>query len=205
MCTRFYVEPDTEETRVLIAAVQKSQLTGKFIKSGSAVLTSGEIRPTNVVPVIATGRNGKKAVFPMRWGFQIPGRSLLVNARSETAGEKPTFKESWEKHRCIIPASWYFEWEHLLSPTGQMKTGAKYMIQPCDSSMTWLAGLYRIEDGLPVFAVLTREPSEPLRRIHDRMPLIFPREHIAEWIDPRTNPQEVLRYALRDMVAEKVG
>ena len=54
--------------------------------------------------VIATGRNGKKAVFPMRWGFQIPGRSLLVNARSETAGEKPTFKESWEKHRCIIPA-----------------------------------------------------------------------------------------------------
>lgn len=204
MCTRFYVEPDTEETRALIAAVQQSPLTGKFIKAGSAVMTSGEIRPTNVVPVIATGRNGKKAVFPMKWGFQIPGRSLLVNARSETAGEKPTFKESWEKHRCIIPASWYFEWEHLLSPSGQMKTGAKYMIQPCDSSMTWLAGLYRIEDGLPVFAVLTREPSEPLRRIHDRMPLIFPKERISDWIDPQTNPREMLRYALRDMVAEKV-
>ena len=205
MCTRFYVEPDTEETRALITAVQQSQLTGRFIKAGSAVMTSGEIRPTNVVPVIATGRNGKKAVFPMRWGFQIPGRSLLVNARSETAGEKPTFKESWEKHRCIIPASWYFEWEHLLSPTGQMKTGAKYMIQPCDSAMTWLAGLYRIENDLPVFTVLTREPTADLRRIHDRMPLIFPRERIAEWIDPRTNPQEMLRHAVTDMMAEKAG
>ena len=87
--------------------------------------------------------------------FQIPGRSLLVNARVETAAEKPTFKEAWEKHRCIVPASWYYEWEHLTGNSGQKKVGDKYMIQPRGSSMTWLAGLYRIEDGLPVFAVLT--------------------------------------------------
>ena len=205
MCTRFYVEPDTEEIRDIIAEVQKSQLSGKFIKAGSAILTSGEIRPTNVVPVIAPGKNGEKAAFPMKWGFQIPKRSLIVNARTETAAEKPTFKEAWEKHRCIIPASWYYEWEHLIGNAGQKKNGDKYMIQPRGSSMTWLAGLYRIEDGLPVFTVLTKEPTEELRRIHDRMPLIFPKDLIDDWIRPDTNPKDLLQYAVSDLVAEKAG
>lgn len=203
MCTRFYVEPDTDETKALIAAVQRSQLSDKFIRAGSAIMTSGEIRPTNVVPVLATGKNGKKTVFPMKWGFNLPGRSLLVNARSETANEKQTFKESWESHRCIIPASWYFEWEHLVSNTGQKKTGAKYMIQPKGASMTWLAGLYRIEEGLPVFVILTKEPTESLRFIHDRMPLIFPRDRIFEWIDPSASPKDLLPFAVSELVAEK--
>ena len=205
MCTRFYVEPDTEEIRDIIAEVQKSQLSGKFIKAGSAILTSGEIRPTNVVPVIAPGKNGKTAAFPMKWGVQIPKRSLIVNARTETAAEKPTFKEAWEKHRCIIPASWYYEWEHLIGNAGQKKNGDKYMIQPRGSSMTWLAGLYRIEDGLPVFTVLTKEPTEELRHIHDRMPLIFPKDLIDDWIRPDTNPKELLQYAVSDLVADKAG
>ena len=204
MCTRFYVEPDTEDNRALIAALRRSRLTDKFIKAGDRILTAGEIRPTNVVPVIATDKHDKRAVFPMKWGFQLPGRSLLVNARTETAAEKQTFREAWEKHRCIIPASWYFEWEHFVGHNGQTKTGTKYMIQPRDSSMTWLAGLYRVEDGFPVFVVLTGEPTDALRRIHDRMPLIFPRELIGGWIDPDTNPAELLRYAVSDMVAEPV-
>ena len=128
MCTRFYVEPDTEEIRDVIAEAQKSLLADKFIRAGNAILTSGEIRPTNVVSVIATDRRGKRASFPMKWGFQIPGRSLIVNARTETAAQKPTFKEAWERHRCIIPASWYYEWEHFVGNTGQKITGDKYMI-----------------------------------------------------------------------------
>lgn len=205
MCTRFYVEPDNEEIREIIAEVQKSMLAGKFIKAGNAILTSGEIRPTNVVPVIAPSRDGRRAVFPMKWGFQIPGRSLMVNARTETAAEKPTFKEAWEKHRCIIPASWYYEWEHLVGNYGQKKTGDKYMIQPKNSQATWLCGLYRMENELPVFTVLTREPTEELRRIHDRMPLILPKELIPEWISPDTKPEKLLQYALTDMIAEKAG
>jgi putative SOS response-associated peptidase YedK len=184
--------------------VQLSQLTGKFISAGSAILTSGEIRPTNVVPVIAPDRHGRKVVFPMKWGFQIPGRSLVVNARVETAAQKPTFQDSWAKRRCIIPASWYFEWEHFTGNSGQKKTGDKYMIQPRGTSMTWLAGLYRIEDGFPVFAVLTREPTQEMRRIHDRMPLILPKELIDQWITPDSVPEEIVKHALTDVLAEKV-
>ena len=142
MCTRYYVEPDTEEMRDIIAEVQNSPLSRRFIHAGHAVLTSGEIRPTDVVPVIAPNREGKRTSFPMKWGFQFPGRSLLVNARTETAAQKPAFRDAWKKHRCIIPASWYFEWEHL---------------------------------------------------------------KISEWIEPGAKPEELLKYALTDMLFEKTG
>ena len=116
MCTRFYIEPRSEELDEIMEAAMKAGLARKFLIAGSAVLTSGEIRPTNVVPVIAPNKGGKRTVFPMRWGFRIPGRSLVVNARTETAAVRPTFRDSWRQHRCVIPASWYFEWEHLDAP-----------------------------------------------------------------------------------------
>ena len=87
MCTRFYVLPNTEEIKEIVEEVQRSMLTGKFLKECSPVLTSGEIRPTNVVPVLASNREGKAAAFPMRWGFRLPGNTLVVNARSESAGD----------------------------------------------------------------------------------------------------------------------
>ena len=69
--------------------------------------------------------------------------------------------------------------------------------------MTWLCGLYRIEEGLPVFTVLTREPGEEIRFIHDRMPLILPERYIDDWIRPDTKPEELLGEALTDMAFEK--
>ena len=203
MCTRFYIRRDEREMREIIERIQGSFLFQRFVEEGKEVVTCGEIRPTNVVPVIAMSRDGKQTAFPMQWGFLLSGRSPLVNARTETAAEKPTFKEAWARHRCIIPASWYFEWEHTIDEAGKKKTGAKYMIRPKDSGMTWLCGLYRMEDGLPAFTVLTRQPSEELSRIHDRMPLIMPQEKIGEWIDPDSDPSKLLRYSLTDMVFEE--
>ncbi len=116
---------------------------------------------------------------------------------------KPTFKDAWQSHRCIIPASYYYEWEHFKSPDGKVKTGDKYVIQPKGSMVTWLCGLYRIEDTFPVFTVLTREPSDEISRIHDRMPLIMPEEKIDEWISPDSKPEDLLSYALTDMIMEK--
>ena len=103
-----------------------------------------------------------------------------------------------------MPASWYFEWEHLPGKDGRKRTGDKYMIQPKDSAVTWLCGLYRIENGMPVFVVLTREPGEEIRFIHDRMPLIMPDKLVNEWIRPGIRPEELLPYALTEMVFEKV-
>ena len=201
MCCRYWTE-ESPELRAIVEEMNRSPLVRRW-QNTTGVKSFGEMRPTDVVPVIAPNRAGARAVFPMKWGFS--GKSLLVNARSETAASKPTFKESWERRRCIVPASWYFEWEHLLSNEGKTRTGDKYMIQPKGSSMTWLCGLYRIEDGLPVFVVLTREPGEEIRFIHDRMPLILPERCIDDWIRPDTRPEELLGKALTDMAFEKVG
>lgn len=205
MCTRYYMDDAPSELTDIIEAVKQSPLYDMIVKKyPRPVITSGEVRPTDIVPVIAPNKKGIRTVYPMRWGFRNPNHdSTLFNARVETAGSKPTFKDAWKSHRCIIPASYYFEWEHFKSPDGKTKTGDKYAIQPKGAAITWLCGLYRIEDGFPVFVVLTRDPSEDLKIIHDRMPLILPGDKIDDWIKPDGNPDALLQYALTDMVMEK--
>ncbi|MBQ9642841.1 MAG: SOS response-associated peptidase family protein [Lachnospiraceae bacterium] len=199
MCCRYWTE-ESPELREIVEEMNRSPLVERWQKT-KGITAYGEVRPTDVVPVIAPDRAGHHAVFPMKWGFT--GKSLLINARVESAALKPTFREAWARHRCVVPASWYYEWEHLHGSDGRTYTGDRYMIQPENASVTWLCGLYRIEDGLPVFVVLTREPGEKIRFIHDRMPLILPENRIDEWIRPDTRPEDLLSEALTDMVFEK--
>lgn len=211
MCTRFYIDISDKELREIVAAAGNSALAEKFMRAGDPMTPSGEIHPTDVVPVIATARAGKQAVFPMKWGFSMKGLrgggsiSTLLNARLETAGQKQTFRDAWREHRCIIPASYYFEWEHFISPDGRKKTGQKYAIQPAGSTVTWLGGLYRIEDGFPHFVVLTRPPAADIEFIHDRMPVILPKEYIGEWINPAADPDKIVKYAMENMVYDAAG
>ncbi len=285
MCTRFYILPGSPDLEYILEAAKKSPLLDRFVRNrqmelarSSVLKTSGEIRPTDIVPVLAPDRNGLAAVYPMQWGFRLPERSgspsgaggfrgnsespgsgartsgpsvgsskgmLLVNARAETAAVKATFRDAWASHRCIVPASWYFEWEHFTDERGRKKTGQKFAISaepfpdnpfpenpisdfdligtaaneteaPTDairiplheelaqkvrasSSVTWLCGLYRIENNVPVFVILTREPGQELSRIHDRMPLILPPDAAMEWIRPQTRPEDLLKYSLTEM------
>ena len=202
---------ESPELRPFVEAVNRSPLRDKMVsKLARPIKTTGEIRPTDMVPVVAPNAKGEAVVFPMIWGFSNPKAGQpLVNCRVETVATKPTWRESWERHRCIVPASWYYEWEHFVSPDGRTKTRNKYMIQPRGSRITYLAGLYRIEEtaGLkyPVFAILTREPSEEIRFIHERMPLILPKEAVTSWIRPEGNPNELIQTAIQDMVYEKVS
>ena len=203
---------ESPELRPYIEEANRAPLTSSMVaKLGRPLVTAGEVRPTNIAAVVAPGKDGKSAVFPMVWGFTNPrSSSPIVNARVESAAEKPMWKEPWSRHRCVIPASWYYEWEHLVNQvTGQKKTGDKYMIQPKGASLSYLAGLYRIEEmagiKVPVFTILTREPSEPIRFIHDRMPVILPKEMIGLWIAPSSDPGKIVQSAVTDMVFEKVG
>ena len=152
MCCRYWAD-DSPELREIVEEMNRSPLVAKWHRT-TGITTFGEVRPANVAPVIASNRAGARAVFPMKWGFT--GKTLLMNARAETAASKPMFREAWAAHRCIVPASWYFEWEHLTGSDGRTRTGKKYLIQPRGSAMAWLCGLYRIEEGLPVFVILTR-------------------------------------------------
>ena len=210
MCTRFYVEPHYFQP--LITRAQKIKLADDMMRHLSKPLTMcGEMRPTDVIAVLAPNKDGKMAVFPMLWGFSHEATDApIVNCRLETASQKEMWKDSWFRRRCVIPCSWYFEWEHFRSPDGKRsKVGDKYLIQPKDSHSTMLAGLYRIEErkGLqvPVFSVLTRDATEELRSIHDRMPLMLQREDVDAWIRPDGNPHEISQRALTEVCLEKTG
>ena len=201
MCCRYFIE-DTTEMQTIFSDMLRSSLVQKW-NALSPIKTCGEISPTDIVPVIASNRSRQRAVFPMKWGFT--GKTLLMNARVETAAVKPTFREAWKSHRCIVPASYYFEWEHLIDQNGRKKTGDKYAIQPQEDNTTWLCGLYRFEHNYPFFVILTREPGEQIRFIHDRMPLILPENLVNDWINPDADPAELVKAAVTDVIAEKVG
>jgi len=208
MCTRFYADID-KELKPFIDEAQNASFAQQMMISLSRPLTmSGEIRPTDIAAVIAPARNGQRAVFPMQWGFSISGmKTPIVNARIESAAEKPTFRDSWYRRRCAIPASWYYEWQHYKTSDGRTRTGEKYAIQPKNSEITWLAGLYRFEEKgkfrYPVFVVLTREPCEAVSTIHDRMPVILPESAVNEWIALDGKPDEIAEKSLTDVLIEK--
>lgn len=205
MCCRYYLAPDPD----LVEAINRSALAERMRdKLGRPLTTAGEIRPTDIVPAFAPSRAGSSTIFPMVWGFTpLPGSTRpLVNARVETASQKPTFKEAWQAHRCAVPASWYYEWRHLTAPDGKKKTGEKMLIQPQGCERFYLAGLYRTEESAgikyPAFTILTTAPSPSVIDIHDRMPIIFTDNALEEWIDPKGNPEDVIRSALTEMVVE---
>ncbi|MCR5782856.1 MAG: DUF4298 domain-containing protein [Clostridia bacterium] len=201
MCCCYRIE-NSRRTREIIEEMNRSPLVPLWRQGAEVITEYGEVRPTDIVPVIAPNKSGKRTVFPMKWGFS--GKSLIINARTETAASKPTFRDSWNNRRCIVPASWYFEWEHIPAGGGKTRRGDKYKIRSGEE-LTMLCGLYRMENGLPSFVILTREPGESTRGIHNRMPLILPEKYADDWIRPDTRPEELLTFALTEPETKKVS
>ena len=206
MCCRYYILPKGVEWDPIREGAESARVMRRFLAAGLSLTSAGEVRPTDVVPVLATDRSGGQSIFPMRWGFRPGGAERgapLINARAETAAQKPSFREAWQAHRCAVPASWYFEWQR--DPEAPLRKKTKYAVRDEASRILWLCGLYRIEAGLPVFVVLTREPGPELAKLHDRMPLILPAEAVRDWVDPAVRPETLLPRALLTLQAEKAG
>ena len=99
MCCRYYIEPESAFLEQLGDVAANTPLRKRMLQDIPKPLkTSGEIRPGDIAPVIATSKRGNKACFPMLWGFNSGNRSLLPNARAETAAVKPLFQIAWRSH-----------------------------------------------------------------------------------------------------------
>ena len=192
MCGRYWIDDGREsiELRDIIEEVNRRVIV-------EPVKTSGEIFPADAVPVIASNRNMVPTAFAMQWGYTMPDGKRIINARSETAETRPMFKDGMRQRRCAVPATNYFEWERA----GKAKT--KYAIRPTDGALFYMAGIYRIESGRPVFSILTREPAESIAFIHNRMPVILPRELVRDWTNPQYRAGELLNHAVLDLSYEK--
>lgn len=151
--------------------------------SGGPFRQVADVSPTDRAVTISASDDGLIA-SKMRWGFRDPYHEhLVINARCESAAEKPMFAESVRGRRCVIPASGYYEWDRLKS---------RYRFKRPDGGLILLAGIYRQEMAEPHFTVLTAEANECMRPVHTRMPVTINADEIHSWITDRHAADEML-------------
>jgi len=146
------------------------------------------IAPTQAVPVIVA-RGGERRLAAFQWGL-IPSWSKepkgFINARAETLADKPSFSESFQRRRCLIPADGFYEWQRH----GRSKQ--PYFFQMKDEAPFAFAGIWDRWQGrglsITSCAIITTTPNELLATIHDRMPVILDADGQEKWLrsDART-------------------
>ena len=214
MCMSLRIEPK-EMAEVLIKIRKMPLAQDMSIKLGKSLIMSGDLYPADIAPVLASNKTGNMAIFPMAWGFTHKATTKpLANCRVETADKKALWRDSWYRRRCVIPASWYYEWgypvyeedsRNMVEHRNTKKI--KFAIQTEGSDITYIAGLYRYEEHsgmqVPMFTVLTREAVGTVRAIHDRMPVILGKDSLQDWIRPDGDPSTIVEKALTNMAFEK--
>ena len=183
MCGRYFIDDSLKGFEPLIEELNRG-------KPGGTPIKTGEIRPTDVAPVIANSRARRQRPFLMRWGFGGRDSHVVINARSETALARPMFRDAMLERRCLVPASYYFEWQV------QGKRRIKHAMKQ-DGPVMYMAGLYRLEAGEPhaAFTILTQAADERIAHIHDRMPVLLPAAWAEDWLSPTADAQQLLERA----------
>ena len=181
MCGRFYVPVDDAD-EMIVRIIEAASDRARRLDVGP--VARGEIFPAQTVAALAPNKHSQPEAFPMRWGYQLRNGKQLINTRSETAAERPMFRDSFALRRCLIPASMYFEWQH----GGPVKQ--RFALRLGWDGPVWLMGIYRHEPGqvLPALSILTRAAAPEIAFIHDRMPVICPPERVEEWLDQGSDP-----------------
>ena len=163
MCGRYqFTAEQCEEIRQIADAIQR--------KYGSDAWSPGEIRPSNRAPVLL-GDAGSPVPKLMKWGY-LPG-TLVINARAETAPEKPLFRDSVRSRRCLIPSTGFYEWD---------SQKRKYLFTLPREGALYMAGLYDRRGNEDCYCILTTSPNASMRPVHDRMPLILTGEQRHRWL-----------------------
>lgn len=185
MCGRFYV-PEDGSIQMIRAIVERLEHRNLKVKTG-------DVFPGDMAAVVASNRQLQPQPFAMEWGYHLSDGKRIVNARSETASQKAMFVDGIRQRRCLIPAQHYYEWEKA---DGKK---VKYAIEPEGSEGCFLAGIYRMEAGKPVFTILTRCAAEGIAFIHERMPVILPNEAAEDWLNPQYYGNDILQAAITQM------
>ncbi len=189
MCGRYYLDDEIRDERLSEQIKQAMRIATKI---SAPMKTSGEIRPTDIAPVIApSALNRRIGAFPMQWGFNHPTKGMLVfNTRMETATEKDLFVSSIDERRCLIPASGYYEWKKI-----DRNKKERYIFNAENREPLYLAGLYirtSEEHRLPCFSILTQDAESEIKVIHPRMPVIVPYSRAEEWLSSDTDFHEFI-------------
>jgi putative SOS response-associated peptidase YedK len=197
-------------------------MCGRFVRSSTireiadyfkVGAPSFESEPSyNVAPtqdIIIINNQGVKQLVKCHWGF-IPAWAKdisigykMINARVETVTEKQSFKAAFKKHRCLVIANGFYEWQK------DKKRKIPVYIHLKSGNPFGFAGLYNVwtspeGEKICTCTILTTESNELISSIHDRMPVIVPRDKEDMWLDPNIEDVEILKGFLRPFPSEEM-
>ncbi len=186
MCGRYalYTDPKT-----LLMIFEFSQVPRDLVPRFN-------IAPSQDVPAVRAGAEGGRELRMLRWGL-VPswskgpeGGYKMINARAETAAERPAFRAALARRRCLLPADGFYEWR----TEGKVRT--PHFIHFADGRPMALAGLWehwqRDGEAIDSCTILTTAANDLVAPIHDRMPVIVDPSDFARWLDPEvTDPLAV--------------
>ncbi|GAC1445215.1 MAG: SOS response-associated peptidase [Mycobacteriales bacterium] len=179
MCGRYAssVNPDDLAAHFSVAEPPEQTLAPSY-----------NVAPTDPVYVVLV-RHDTRQLKVVRWGLipswskeaKVGGR--FINARRESVRAKPAFRAAFQRRRCLVPADGYYEWQNV----GAAKQ--PYFLAAQDRSPLAMAGLYELwrapdESLVWTCTVITTEAADDLGHIHDRTPLLVPRDAWNRWLDP---------------------
>jgi putative SOS response-associated peptidase YedK len=156
------------------------------------------VAPTQPVPVVRLGEKGRELSI-LRWGL-IPSwskdaKASFINARAETAADKPAFRTAFRRRRCLMPADGFYEW--------QQAGGRKqpWYFRLAGGQPFAFAGLWETSNGpdgvVQSCALLTTKANETVRPVHDRMPVVLAPADFGHWLEPTTSELAALLPLLR--------
>jgi len=190
MCGRYAITLPPEAMRAAFGYREQPNLPPRY-----------NIAPTQPVPVVLP-HNGARSFLLMRWGF-IPGWvkdpkdfPLVINIRSESAAEKPSFRNALTRRRCLMPADAFYEWRR--SGSGKEARNEAFLFRRADRGFFAFAALWETwisPDGseIDTVAMMTGPANGTMAGIHHRCPIILdPADHDA-WLDPQATPQQTGR------------
>lgn len=176
MCGRFALARCPEEVTRLFDLAECADFTPRH-----------NIAPTTDIPVIRRSPTNQNVLHLLRWGLiphwsKVPtSGSRLINARSESLTEKPSFRSAFARRRCLIPADGFYEWER------QGTTKQPYYFTERNGELLAFGGLWEswtAPDGslLRTTCIITTQATGEVALIHDRMPLIIQLQDVVAWL-----------------------
>ncbi|NTF07008.1 SOS response-associated peptidase [Agrobacterium rubi] len=198
MCGRFVLNATPEEVADYLDLIGLEDFPARF-----------NIAPTQPILIVLEGARPEpgsnlpnRQAMLVRWGF-MPGWvkdpkdfPLLINARSETAIDKASFRAAMRHRRILIPATGFYEWRR--PPKEEGGKVQAYYIKPKKGGIVAFAGLmetWSSADGSEVDtgAILTTSANRSIARIHDRMPVVISPEDFSRWLDCKTQePRDII-------------
>lgn len=203
MCGRFSLSDISQlRTRFGLKLNQEFPTDDDF---ATVLIPRYNIAPTQIIPAIINRGSNELAMF--RWGL-IPAWAKdaaigpkMINARAETIAEKPSFRTALQRRRCLIPADGFYEWQKV----GRTKQPYRIILKGCE--LFGFAGLWDTWNAptgelINSCTIITTTPNELMEPLHNRMPVIMPRELEQIWLDQGITDQEMLKDLLKPYPAE---